>query len=199
MYFLLFFLLVIIFLNISISINIMISRNNNVNKLEIIISIYKFKIFTIKIPFLYFKIKDDNIYIEFYQKVILYKKILNEKKKQFKLNDKLYNIEKNLKRKFFSILYNEIKRYIRIHNILLTTNIGNKDAFTSAILNGLIYSLYSNLFYYLDSKFYIINLNYLVNTIYNRNVFEFEFNCLFKIKIIYIIKSILSLKIKGGE
>ncbi|WP_130807121.1 hypothetical protein [Senegalia massiliensis] len=199
MYFLLFFILIIILLNISLSINIIVSRNNSVNKIKVIISIYKFEIFIINISNLYFKIKNNSIYIEFYQELILYKQTLNEKKKQFKLDDELYNIKKIFKSKNNSILYNQTKKYIRIDNILLTTNIGNKDAFTSAILNGLVYFLYSNLFYYLDSKFYIINSNYLVNTIYNRNILEFDFNCLIKIKVIYMIKLILSLKIKGGE
>lgn len=203
MYFLLFFFILILFLiNLNLICHINISRKNNINNIYFCIKIYRLNFITIKIPFLNIDMdSNDNIYLKFKQNIKIRKNIIEDKDKKLSLTYIIYSIKKiNNKKLYYLFIKNSYKNIV-IKDLILNTKIGYEDAHICAILHGLLHILKSNSIYYLNSKIHIINSNYFVNTIYNRNILEFDYKIVIKIKVIYIIKATLIsiFKLKEGE
>ncbi|MGO1711907.1 MAG: DUF2953 domain-containing protein [Senegalia sp. (in: firmicutes)] len=126
---------------------------------------------------------------------------MKNKNKTLELNYIIQYIKDLINKNAYKIFIINICKKITIKDLTLNTKIGYKDAHITAICYGILQILKSNIIYYLNSKFNIINYNYFVNTIYNANIFEFEYKIVVKIKIFHVIESILItlLKLKEGE
>ncbi|MGO1651953.1 DUF2953 domain-containing protein [Senegalia sp. (in: firmicutes)] len=126
---------------------------------------------------------------------------MKNKNKTLELNYIIQYIKDLINKNAYKIFIINICKKITIKDLTLNTKIGYKDAHITAIFYGILQILKSNIIYYLNSKFNIINYNYFVNTIYNANIFEFEYKIVVKIKIFHVIESILItlLKLKEGE
>lgn len=132
---------------------------------------------------------------------------------------KSYNIRKLIKqdsktkkeKKFFNkikkrkeLIFNFIKslwKLIRIEKIVWNTKLGANDACLTGIITGILYTFkYSIIGALVNNK----EVNYIqtkVEPCFNSYVFQMDFNCIIRCKLVYIIiAGIKGLKfVKGGE
>ncbi|MBS4536236.1 DUF2953 domain-containing protein [Clostridium sp. D2Q-14] len=184
----------------------MIRKNDNDN-IHIYIKLNKnIKIIQIEIPYMDILMSSNDIKFKLIRDIETKKKSLNKKKKDVSISFLMNSWKKLYKHKnlynFMTYFKNYILNKIRIEDFYFVTKIGHNDAAVSAFISGILWSIKSIILCYIYKKYKLINFKYDVNTIYNKNIFEIDFNCIVKFKIVYIIKgfifSILSI-MKGGE
>ncbi|MBS4539960.1 DUF2953 domain-containing protein [Clostridium sp. D2Q-11] len=208
MYILIVFLIAImIFINIPFFIQFKMSRKHDDDNLHIYVKLTeRIKIIQLEIPYIDMLISNEDINFNITRDIETKKRSLNKKRKKISLR-KIIDLFKKLYH--HQIIFNSMKSFknyllkkIKIQELYWETKIGYNDAAVCAISSGILWSIKSMIFSYVYSKYKLIKFKYDVNTIYNENVFEIDFNCIIQIKIIYIIKailfSILSI-VKGGE
>lgn len=202
-----FIIVLIILINIPFIIEFKLVRKNDNDNLHIYIKLNEnIKIIQLEIPYMDMLISNNDINLKLTRDIETKKKSLNKKQKYIstksliRLFKKIYNHKK---------IYNSIKNFhiylfrkIKINKLYFETKIGYNDAAICAIVSGILWNIKSIIFSYIYTKYKLINFKYDVNTMYNKNVFEIDFNCIVKLRIIYIIKavlfSLLSI-LKGGE
>lgn len=200
-----FFIILLIILFIPIYINIDLQRKNNNDKA-------KFKIFLLngivkfdmEIPFLDIITKNNKPAVELRnkfeagekesdvskeKKIISLGKIFDQIKETLRYNQVIIAITKSI-----------IKR-IKIIKLVWETKIGFHNAAVTAVLSGGIWSvknvISSFIVYKKEAKKFHLN----VIPCFNENIFETHFDCIIKLKIVYIIIAGLhglKVKVKGG-
>lgn len=112
--------------------------------------------------------------------------------------DRIKSIQNDFQyKKFIGSVWNKII----LEKINWETKIGFKDAYFVGIITGALWYFKSLLISLLLSKKEVKNLNYNIVSIYNKNLVDIRFDCIIKIRMVYIITVwiwIIKLN-KGGE
>lgn len=208
MYFLIVFSFIsIILINIPFIIEFKLSRKNNDDNLHIYFKLTrKINIIQLEIPYVDLLISKNDIVFDITRDIENTKKSLNKKNKTFSMDHAIKILKKIYKNHTFYNFIKSFKNYmlkkIKIETIIWETKIGYSDAAVCALATGCLWAIKSIIINYIYSKYKLIKFKYDVNTIYNENVFEIDFDCIIKFKVISIIKgilfSLLSI-VKGGE
>ncbi len=199
-----FFIVTLLFMPFYIDIKI--QRENNNDKFELKILLFKGLVkFGIDIPFIDLILLGKKPSIKFEEKIEKGNKEKDISKNKHIISfKKIINyVERGLKfRKIALAMTRYLKNKMQIIKIIWKTSIGFENAAITGLISGGLWSIKSCILAYIlnDKKVRDVNLNVIPH--YNKNVFETYIHCIIKLKLVYIIIAGLNglkVKLKGGE
>lgn len=139
--------------------------------------------FKIDIPFLDITEKDNNFFIK-----ILKKKKGRKKEEVISIKKVIENINEYKKYTYIlSRIQNYLTKKVKIKKIIWKTKLGLDDAAITAILTGTLWSIKNNILFFVTNCYKTKEVKVDITPYFNEKVFEIHFNCIIRIKMVYII------------
>ncbi|MTI70221.1 MAG: DUF2953 domain-containing protein [Firmicutes bacterium] len=139
--------------------------------------------FKIDIPFIDITEKNNNFFIKIFSK--------KKNKKKEKIISVENIIEKAYEYKKYSYILIKVHNYftqrIKIKRIIWKTKLGLEDAAITGMLTGTLWSIKSNILFFITNNYKTKEVKLDVTPFFNENVFEIYFNCIIRFKMVYII------------
>lgn len=196
--------IVLILLLVPIYLNIKIQRENENDNVEFKIFLLKGLIkFGVELPFLDIILAGNQPSIEVKEKEEANEKDVSENKHILSIKEILKSIEQGLHVKTtILVITRYLVRKIRIIKFVWRTSIGLEDAAITGVLSGGLWSIKGFILSFILNNKEIEDLRLKVIPHFNKNIFETYFDCIIKLRLVYIIIAGLyglKVKLKGGE